>query len=120
MLARPRPADSKVTGAGTVRSLGDGYSVSLYDSPSDWEVVDAVERVAKARGVSTAEVALAWLLSRPGVTAPIVGASKPAHLDAAVRAVDLRLSPDECAALEAPYRPHAVRGFAVPKPSNAP
>ncbi len=120
MLARPRPADSKVTGAGTARSLGDGYSVLLYDSPSDWEVVDAVERVAKARGVSMAEVALAWLLSRPGVTAPIVGASKPAHLEAAVRAVDLRLSPDECAVLEAPYRPHAVRGFAVPKPSNAP
>ncbi|MEA3247295.1 MAG: aldo/keto reductase [Gemmatimonadota bacterium] len=120
MLARPRPADSKVTGAGTARSTGDGYSVSLYDSPSDWAVVDAVERVAKARGVSMAEVALAWLLSRPGVAAPIIGASKPGHLDAAVRAVDLTLTPDECAAVEAPYQPHAVRGFAVPKPSNTP
>jgi aryl-alcohol dehydrogenase-like predicted oxidoreductase len=120
MLARPRPADSKVTGAGTARSAGDAYSVSLYDSPSDWEVVDAVERVAKARGVSMAEVALAWLLSRPGVTAPIIGASKPGHLDAAVRAVDLTLTPTECVELEAPYRPHEVRGFAVPKPSNTP
>lgn len=120
MLARPRPANSMVTGAGTARSIGDGYSVSLYDAPSDWDVVDAVERVAKARGVSMAEVALAWLLSRPGVTAPIIGASKPGHLDAAVRALDLTLTPDECAALEAPYRPHDVRGFAVPRPSNAP
>lgn len=115
MLARPRPKDSKVTGAGTPRSTGDAYSVQLYDDPGDWEIVDAVERVAKARGVSMAEVALAWLLARPGVTAPIVGASKPGQLDAAVRAVGLTLSAEECATLEAPYRPHGVRGFAVLK-----
>ena len=58
-----------------------------------------------------AEVSLAWLLSRPGVTAPIIGASKPGHLEAAIRALDLTLSDEECRQLEAPYRPHAVRGF---------
>jgi aryl-alcohol dehydrogenase-like predicted oxidoreductase len=120
MLARPRPADSKVTGAGTARSKGDGYSVSLYDSDADWNVVDAVERVAKARGVSMAEVALAWLLSRPGVAAPIIGASKLEQLDVAVKALALTLTADECAALEAPYQPHAVKGFAVPTPMMAP
>jgi aryl-alcohol dehydrogenase-like predicted oxidoreductase len=60
-----------------------------------------------------AEVALAWLLSKPGVTAPIIGASKPGHLEAAVRSVQLQLSDDELAALEASYRPHSVRGFTV-------
>ncbi|HVZ47657.1 MAG TPA: aldo/keto reductase [Gemmatimonadaceae bacterium] len=115
MLARPRPADSTVAGAGTARSAGDAYSVSLYDDPSDWEVVDAVENVARARGVAMAEVALAWLLARPGVVAPIIGASRPGHLATAVRALGLTLSADECATLEAPYRPHGVKGFAVPK-----
>ena len=72
--------------------------------------MDAVEQVARERGVAMAEVALAWLLSRPGVVAPIVGATKLEHLDSAVRALELRLSPEEIAALESPYKPHAVRG----------
>ena len=72
--------------------------------------VDAVEQVARARGIGMAEVALAWLLSRPGMVAPIVGAPKMAHLDAALRALDLTLSDEELAALGAPYRPHGVRG----------
>ena len=111
LLARPRTADAKVTSAGTDRSKLDSYSEQLYDSPDDWQVVDAVARVAKARGVSMAEVSLAWLLSRPGVAAPIVGASKLSQLDEAVKAVGLSLTAEECAALEAPYRPHGVRGF---------
>jgi aryl-alcohol dehydrogenase-like predicted oxidoreductase len=111
MLARPRPADAKVTGAGTARAALDTYSVQLYDSPGDWEIVDQVERVAKERGITMAEVALAWLLQRPNVAAPIIGATKMEHLDAAIRALDVRLSAEEVAALEAPYRPHAVRGF---------
>jgi 1-deoxyxylulose-5-phosphate synthase len=73
--------------------------------------VDTVERIAKKRGVTMAEIALAWLLGRPGVTAPIVGATKPEHLEAALRAVSLELTVDEQAALEAPYRPHGVRGI---------
>ncbi len=68
--------------------------------------------VAAARGVPPAEVALAWLLSRPGVTAPIVGATKMEHLETALSALDVTLQDDgESRALEAPYRPHAVRGF---------
>ena len=113
MIARPRPADKKVASGGTNRAKLDAYSEALYDSPADWNVVDAVERVAKARGVSMAEVSLAWLLSRPGVAAPIVGASKLDQLDAAIKAVDLKLSAEECATLEAPYEPHAVRGFVI-------
>jgi aryl-alcohol dehydrogenase-like predicted oxidoreductase len=111
MLARPRPADSTVTGAGTARAESDDFSQRLYDEPGDWDVVDALERVASARGDGMAEVALAWLLSRPGVVAPIVGATKPRHLEAAIRALDVRLTREESAALEAPYRPHGVRGF---------
>jgi len=102
--ARGKPAP-------TARAGSDDYTTHLYDQDSDWDVVDAVRAVATARGAAMAEIALAWLLSRPGVTAPIVGATKLEHLDAAVQAVDLDLSADECARLEAPYRPHPVRGF---------
>jgi aryl-alcohol dehydrogenase-like predicted oxidoreductase len=84
---------------------------SLYDHASDDAVIEANRRVAAARGVSPAETALAWLLSRPGVTAPIIGATKPEHLDTAVKAVDLTLTDPEIQALEAPYQPHAVRGW---------
>jgi aryl-alcohol dehydrogenase-like predicted oxidoreductase len=111
LLARPRPADSRVSSGGTARSAIDAYSPRLYDTANDWDVVDAVERVATHRGTGMAEVALAWLLSRPGVTAPIVGATKPEHLEAALRALDVTLSDEEQAALDAPYRPHAVRGI---------
>lgn len=111
MLARPKPADPKVRSAGTSRAELDAYSEALYDNPADWDVVDAVEKVARARGVSMAEVSLAWLLSRPGVAAPIVGSTKLEHLEQALRAVDFALTAEECAALEAPYVPHAIRGF---------
>ncbi|HEX4600644.1 MAG TPA: aldo/keto reductase [Gemmatimonadales bacterium] len=111
LLTRPRPADAQVRSGGTTRAGSDDYSPRLYDHPSDWEVVDAVERVAHARGVSMGEIALAWLLGRPGVVAPIVGATKLEHLEAALRALELSLTPDEQASLEAPYAPHAVRGY---------
>ena len=81
-----------------------------YDSPNDPDILTALRQVADARGDSPAEVAMAWLLGKPGVTAPIVGATKLEHLETAIRALDLRLTPEENAALEAPYRPHAVRG----------
>jgi aryl-alcohol dehydrogenase-like predicted oxidoreductase len=113
LLARPRPADAQVGSGGTARAASDTYSPHLYDTPSDWDVVDAVERVAKLRGATMAEVALAWLLGRPGVSAPIVGATKLEHLEAALRAVNLVLSAEEGAALEAPYLPHAVRGISA-------
>jgi len=95
----------------STRAETDKYAGELYDEPSDWNVVEAVRRVAAARQVSPSEVALAWLLAKPGVVAPIIGATKLEHLDVAVRSVDLSLSPEEMKALEEPYRPHAVRGL---------
>jgi len=95
----------------TTRAETDAFATALYDNPHDWDVVEAVKRVASARGTTAAEVSLAWLLSKPAVVAPIIGATKLEHLEAAVRAVDVRLTPDEVKALEAPYQPHAVRGI---------
>jgi aryl-alcohol dehydrogenase-like predicted oxidoreductase len=111
VLTRPRPASASVRTNDTARSASDDYSPRLYDHPADWNVVDAVADVARDRGVTMAEVALAWLLARPGVAAPIIGATKLEHLEAAARAVALRLTPEETARLETPYRPHPVRGF---------
>lgn len=101
------------TGAdATARTGGDAaLAGQLYDHPSDGKVVESNRRVAAARGVSPAETALAWLLSRPGVTAPIVGATRMEHLEAAARALELELTAEEAAALEEPYVPHAVRGW---------
>lgn len=81
------------------------------DAPTDIDVIDAVHRVSARRGVSLAEVALAWLLSRPIVTAPIIGATKLPHLQTALGALELTLNPAEMAELDAPYRPHDERGF---------
>lgn len=102
LLARSSP---------TAREASDGLAAQLYDHPADGAVVAANARVAGERGVSPAETALAWLLAQPGVVAPIVGATRLSHLDAAIRAVDLRLTDDELAALTEPYQPHAVRGW---------
>ncbi len=76
----------------------------------DLEVVAAVSAIAEERHVSMAQVALAWVLSNPGVCAPIVGATKSGHVQEAVAAVEMTLSSEEIARLEAPYRPHAVLG----------
>lgn len=97
------------TAAGTVRAASDPAAAKLYGAQDD-AVVDVLRDVAEARGVSPARMALAWLLARPGVTAPIVGATKRAHLDDAIEAVDLTLTDDESATLQAPYRPHPVLG----------
>jgi aryl-alcohol dehydrogenase (NADP+) len=82
----------------------------MYYRDDDFEVVDRVVELAKARGVEPAQIALAWLLHQDGVTAPIVGATKLAHLDQAIDALDLELSDDELARLEEPYSPHPVLG----------
>jgi 1-deoxyxylulose-5-phosphate synthase len=97
----------------SARQETDEVGKNLYDATAaaDREVVEAVARVAEARGVPRAQVALAWVLAQPNVAAPIVGASKPRHLDDAAAALDLRLTEDEIAALEAPYLPHAIAGF---------
>jgi 1-deoxyxylulose-5-phosphate synthase len=96
--------------SGTSRGATDTIGPKLYDTPGDADVVAAVRRVSQARGIPPAEVSLAWLLSRPTVVAPIVGATKPEHLEAAVRALDVSLTSEEIAALEEPYRPHEVKG----------
>jgi 1-deoxyxylulose-5-phosphate synthase len=94
----------------TTRSDTDGFTDYLYSQPTDFDVVERVGEVAKARDVPPAQVALAWLLQRPGVTAPIVGATKPEHLSDALAAEQLELSADEVARLEEPYVPHPVLG----------
>ena len=94
----------------TSRSETDAFGKSLYGE-ADRAVVDAVAQVAADRGVPRAQVALAWVASRPGVVAPIVGATKPEHLDDAVAALELELTDDEVRRLEQPYRPHPVAGF---------
>ncbi|MGU3359838.1 aldo/keto reductase [Methylobacterium sp. M6A4_1b] len=97
----------------SVRQDSDEVGRTLYASAdvADRAIVAQVSAIAAARGVPRAQVALAWVLQKPVVTAPIVGASKPSHLADAVAALDLELTPEETSALEAPYAPHPVVGF---------
>lgn len=105
-----RGALTRPWGEATTRSGTDEFGKTLYQ-PRDHEIVEAVGRVARDRGVPMAQVALAWVLSRGVVTAPIVGATKSQHVTDAVAAVDLRLTEDEVAALEEPYTVRDVTGF---------
>jgi 1-deoxyxylulose-5-phosphate synthase len=93
----------------TVRAANDPFGESLY-SDTDFDVVDQLVEVAGARDLPPAQVALAWMLHKPGITAPIVGATKLSHLDDAIAAVEVSLSPDEIKLLEQPYQPHPIRG----------
>ena len=102
---RTREGERRTTRAGT-----DAYADELYGSSEDFDVIDRVAEVAAARGVPSAQVALAWLLHKPGVTAPIVGATKLAHLDDALAAAQLSLSAEEIERLEEPYVPHGIFG----------
>jgi len=94
----------------TVRAKTDGFAHDLYYADSDFTIADRVVELATKRGARPAQIALAWLLAKPGVTAPIVGASKPQHLEDAIDALAIRLEADEVALLEAPYQPHATLG----------
>jgi len=105
LLSRPRTVTEHRE---TERSRNDAHAVRLYEDNVDWAIVDALERIARARGLQMAQVALAWLLSKPAVTAPIVGATRLEHLKAAIAAVDVVLTESEIAALEAPYTPKAA------------
>jgi 1-deoxyxylulose-5-phosphate synthase len=107
MLAGNRTRDG---GRLTTRSSTDAFTDYLYDQPTDFDVVDAVNDVAAARGIPSAQVALAWLLARAGVTAPIVGSTKKRHLKDALAAETLTLNEDEVAQLDKPYVPHPVLG----------
>ncbi len=94
----------------TLRARTDAYAQGLYYKDSDYTVVDRLTEVAEQRGVSNSQIALAWMLGKPGVTAPIIGASKMPHLEEALKALEIRLSEDEVKRLEEPYEPHAVLG----------
>jgi aryl-alcohol dehydrogenase-like predicted oxidoreductase len=92
----------------TTRAETDKYAKDMYYADADFAVADAVVEVARERGVVPAQVALAWVLGQPGVTAPIVGVSKMEQLDQAIAALDLTLTDDECRRLESPYVPHRI------------
>jgi len=112
-LARGRLTRPREMQASTVRGRTDEYGKKLYSGTEevDKQVVDRVGEIAKARGIPHAQIALAWLLHKPAVTAPIIGATKPDHLEDAVAAHDVKLSDAEIEALEAPYVPHPIAGF---------
>ena len=94
----------------TTRAKSDEFAHRLYYQESDFQVVDRVAQIAKKRAVNNVQVALAWILQQPGLTAPIIGATKANHLDDAVKALELKLEPEELKALEEPYRPHPILG----------
>jgi aryl-alcohol dehydrogenase-like predicted oxidoreductase len=94
----------------TVRGKSDSFSHEMYYQESDFEVVDHVVEIAQKHGSTPAQIALAWMLHKPWVTAPIIGATKMPHLEQAVGALEIQLSPEDIAYLEEPYRPHPVLG----------
>jgi aryl-alcohol dehydrogenase (NADP+) len=94
----------------TVRAQTDDFAHEMYYGESDFTIADRAAVIAERRGVKPTQIALAWLLAKPGVTAPIIGASKLSHLDDAVAALDVRLEPEELVFLEEPYQPHAILG----------
>ncbi len=94
----------------TLRARTDQFGKSLYSSDSDFDIIDRLNEVASQRGVPNAQVALAWMLSKPAITAPIVGASKPGHLEDAVASLSVKLTQDEINRLEELYEPHTVAG----------
>jgi aryl-alcohol dehydrogenase (NADP+) len=103
-------------GGSTQRSQVDSFAKDMYYSEDDFVVADTVAQLARQRGVSAAQVACAWVLQAPGITSPIIGATKVGHLTDILRAVDLKLSAEEIAALEKPYRPHRILGHQQPTP----
>jgi aryl-alcohol dehydrogenase-like predicted oxidoreductase len=94
----------------TERARTDAFGKTLYNRDDDFEIIRRVDSLAEKKGIPAAQIALAWMLTKPAVTAPIIGASKPGHLEDAVAALSVTLSPEEVADLEAPYQPHPVLG----------
>jgi len=101
---------SKVDRGETLRAKTDDYAQKLYYQDSDFAVVESISAIARKRGIPNAQVALAWILQQPGITSPIVGASKMGHLDDAVAAMSVKLDAEELKALAEPYRPHRILG----------
>jgi len=98
----------------TTRSKNDQFADMMYFKDYDFDVVDACVEVAKERGATPSQVALAWILQAPGVTSPIIGSTKLSHLEEAIKGVDIKLSKEEVAALEKPYVPHPILGHEQP------
>jgi len=109
-LAGNRKANEDKKQGETTRAKTDEYAHSLYYRDSDFTVVDRLTEIAQARGVKNAQVALAWILSRPGITAPIIGASKPYQLEDALSALNIQLTKEEIDRLQEPYEPHPILG----------
>ena len=99
----------------TLRSRTDAFGKSLYKSDADFDIVNQVTEIATKKGISNAQVALAWMLSKPAITAPIIGASKPGHLEDSVAALSVRLTQEEITQLEEHYQPHPVLGHSLNK-----
>jgi 1-deoxyxylulose-5-phosphate synthase len=116
-MARGFLSGSRKPNAGdpTARARTDEFAKNMYYREYDFEVLGVVEKVAANRGVTPSQVALAWILQAPGVTAPIIGATKLNHLTESFKAVDVKLSKEEVAALEKPYRPHPILGHEQPQ-----
>src|SRR5262249_13608835 len=112
-LARGRLTRDPADESGSKRAGTDANLKTFYGptEAADRQIIDAVATIAKERHVPRAQVALPWQLHKPAVTAPIVGATKPEHLEDAVKAISLKLTSEEMAALEDPYVPHAFAGF---------
>ncbi|MHB8206798.1 aldo/keto reductase [Mucilaginibacter sp.] len=94
----------------TKRAQTDAFGKSLYGEEADMEIVKRVTDIAQKHGVPNAQVAMAWMLTKPVITSPIIGASKPGHLEDAVAALSLKLSDEEIKTLEEPYKPHSIQG----------
>jgi 1-deoxyxylulose-5-phosphate synthase len=113
-LAGNRSAADKA--GDTVRAKSDEFAKDMYFRESDFEVLGAVEKIARQRGVTPSQIACAWILQAPGVSAPILGATKLKHLKESIEAVSIKLGADEVSELEKPYTPHPILGHAQPSP----
>jgi 1-deoxyxylulose-5-phosphate synthase len=111
-MARGFFAKNRTRGGGgeTARAKSDPFATQLYFGEDDFTVAERANEIAEARGVSGSQVALAWLLNKPHITSPIIGATKMDHLEQAIAALDIQLSDDEVKRLEEPYKPHPIRG----------
>jgi aryl-alcohol dehydrogenase-like predicted oxidoreductase len=116
-LARGLLAGNRQTGGSgeTLRAKTDEFARDMYFRDSDFAVADAAAAIARERGVTPAQIACAWILQAPGVTAPIIGATKLNHVKELIAAAEIKLNKEEVAALEQPYQPHPVLGFEPPK-----
>jgi 1-deoxyxylulose-5-phosphate synthase len=103
-------------GGSTKRFEGDTFAKQLYFKESDFKIADAVQELAQKRGIPAAQIACAWVLQAPGVTSPIIGATKTQQLKELIAAVDVKLTAEEVAMLESAYEPHGILGHSQPSP----